>query len=162
MKLFALTVLAWLAFCDIAVAQKDPTATPVPAAASESMILVASAPGVAQAEAPALPPDAWVEKSFAESLLDGSFLAKLAVLMGAIYIILRGLAEGLTRISVYTENKSVGRVAKVLSDVTWFLGTFIGKFGYGTPKHVAIEQAEQLAAKQAAKGPGSDGSKPAA
>ena len=62
--------------------------------------------------------------------------------MVGLQVILRGLAEGLTRISVATDAKWDNKVAAVLSQVSWFLGTMLGKFGYSVPKLV-VEEAKK-------------------
>lgn len=154
-------LLAWLSLSGIALVQAHaaPATQPLTVTAivaAPAGAAVTATPGAP--EAPAVPPDAWVEKGFMESLADGSFLAKLLALMGGVYVVLRGLAEGLTRISIYTSNTWDNKAAETLSNATWFLGSMLGKFGYGTPKPVL---AEHVAQAQAAQG-GTDGSKPAA
>lgn len=57
-------------------------------------------------------------------------------------IVLRGTAEGLTRISVYTETKWDNKAAAWASQAAWLLGAGLGKLGYGVPKLVVEEKAK--------------------
>lgn len=99
-------------------------------------------------DVPAIPPEAWVEKSFFDTLISGEFLAKLAPLVLGSQVILLGLAEGLTRIAVYTDNKWDNKLAGWLAEAAWVSGVVVGKFGYGTPKLVLEEKAHALAEKK--------------
>jgi hypothetical protein len=98
--------------------------------------------GQAVVETPALPPDAFVEQGFFQTLLSGSFVAKLIPILIAVQIILLGVAEGLTRLAVITENKWDNKVANFLSNAAWIAGVLIGKVGYSTPKLVIEEKAK--------------------
>jgi len=73
---------------------------------------------------------------------------KVIPVMIAIQVILYGLAEGLTRLSVFTENKWDNKVAMWLSQAAWVLGVLLGKFGYSTPKLLIEEKAKEQAAKE--------------
>ena len=67
---------------------------------------------------------------------------KLMAFVLGLQIILRGLAEGLTRFSDYTDTTWDNKAAAVLSEIVWFLGAVLGKVGYGTPKLV-LEESEK-------------------
>jgi len=82
-----------------------------------------------------------IEKTFLATLLDGAFVAKLIPVVVGIQIILYGLAEGLTRLSVITSNTWDNKLAGWLSDASWVMGVVIGKFGYSVPKLVIEEKA---------------------
>lgn len=86
--------------------------------------------------------------NFFELLINGEFIAKLIAFMVAIQIVLYGLSEGLTRISVYTENKWDNKIAEKISSVAWILGLVISKFGYSVPKLVIEEKAKKLGEKK--------------
>lgn len=101
-------------------------------------------------DAAALPPPALMvsEKSFLETLLSGDFVAKLIPMIVGVQILLYGVAEGLTRISVITENKWDNKLANWLSEAAWVAGVLVGKFGYGTPKLVMEEKVAKKAEEQ--------------
>ena len=103
-------------------------------------------------ELPALPPDAFVEKSFLETILSGDFFIRMAPIVVGTQVILYGVAEGLTRIAVVTENKWDNKLASWLSEAAWVAGVLIGKFGYSTPKLVIEEKAKEVAEKEKSKG----------
>lgn len=84
---------------------------------------------------------------FSSLVTEGSIVAKLLGIMVGIQFILYGLATGLTKISVYTENKWDNKLAAILSQASWFLGVFLGKFGYSIPKPVLEEAVHQEADK---------------
>lgn len=71
----------------------------------------------------------------------------LGGIMGSIYVLLWALGEGLTRLSVWTDNKWDNKIAGYLSEAAWLLGSVLGKFGVGVPKLVIQDKAEQIAAK---------------
>lgn len=85
---------------------------------------------------------------FSKLITDGSFVAKLLGVMVGVQFMLYGLATGLTKIAVYTETKWDNKVSGWLSQAAWFLGVFLGKFGYSIPKPVLEEKASQLAAEK--------------
>lgn len=89
-----------------------------------------------------------IDLSFLEKATDGNFMAKLIGGVIACQIVLYGLAEGLTRISVMTSNEWDNKLAKTISDIAWILGSIIGKFGYSTPKLVIEEKAKQISSKE--------------
>jgi len=66
----------------------------------------------------------------------------------ALQVFLRGLAEGLTSISDYTDNTWDNKAAAVLSETSWFLGTLLGKIGYGQPTLVTRAIVEQKTAEK--------------
>lgn len=72
-------------------------------------------------------------------LLSGSGFAKIVGIMIAVQLMLRGVAEGLTKLSAYTDNTWDNKVAGWLSEAAWLLGSILGKFGFGTPSEVAKE-----------------------
>jgi len=74
---------------------------------------------------------------------------KVLAFVIALQVALRGLAEGLTRISDYTDNAWDNKLAAILSETAWFLGTLLGKVGYGEPSLVTKEKFLDLSAKQA-------------
>jgi len=84
-------------------------------------------------------------KGFIEQLGDGSFLAKLVAFGAGIQIMLYGLATGLLKISDYTDTKWDNKAAAYLSQAAWFLGAFLGKFGYSVPKPILEEKAKEIA-----------------
>lgn len=100
----------------------------------------------------AVAPDMFVEKSFLELLTDPATLAKFLALAVGIQVLLRGAAEGLTRISVITDAKWDNKLAYWLSEAAWVLGAIIGKFGYSEPKLVSQERIDQAAFKAAREG----------
>ena len=75
------------------------------------------------------------------------WVAKIIGFAIAAQLMLRGLAEGLTRISVLTKNKTDNKIAAYLSQAAWFLGAFMGKFGYSVPKLV-VEEAKKKEEKK--------------
>lgn len=83
-----------------------------------------------------------VEKT--EPEVTGDWIAMIMAWILGIQIILRGIAEGLTRIAVYTETNIDNKVASWLSEITWIIGVAIGKFGYSVPKLVVEEKAKQV------------------
>jgi formate-dependent nitrite reductase membrane component NrfD len=85
---------------------------------------------------------------FSKLITDGSVAAKILGILVAIQFMLFGIATGLTKIAIYTENKWDNKAAAILSQIAWFLGVFIGKFGYSVPKAVLEEKALQLAEKE--------------
>lgn len=108
---------------------------------------------MAQAAAPAtMPMDSlWL---FLASLAKPEFLAKIAAFMIAVQALLRGMSEVLTRASDWLDSKSsskawLQKLAAWFSEASWFLGVFLGKFGYGEAKLVTQEKIDQ--AKSAAK-----------
>jgi hypothetical protein len=71
--------------------------------------------------------------------------AEFIAWMIGLQVMLRGVAEGLTRISNYTDTKWDNKIAGWLSEAAWLLGTGLGKLGYGVPKLVVEEKAKQAA-----------------
>lgn len=67
---------------------------------------------------------------------------KVMAFVVGLQVLLRGLAEGLTRISAMTDNTWDNKVAAVFSQTAWFLGAILGKIGYGEPKLVSDEKVE--------------------
>lgn len=93
--------------------------------------------------------------SFLGGLANPELLAKIVAFMVAVQAMLRGMSEVLTRISDWLDTSSpskasVQKVAAMASQASWFLGVFLGKFGYGEAKLVTQEKIDQ-AAKVAAK-----------
>lgn len=85
------------------------------------------------------------DKSFMATLLEPEFFSKVTGIVTAMYFLLYGLAECLTRLSVWIGSKGkLGKAAKLASDLTWILGSIVGKFGYSVPKLVLEEKAKQL------------------
>lgn len=72
----------------------------------------------------------------------GGFAEFIAWAIG-LQVILRGVAEGLTRISAYTDTKWDNKLAGWMSEAAWLLGTGLGKLGYGVPKLVIEEKAKE-------------------
>lgn len=89
-----------------------------------------------------------VEKGFIDMLTDGSFLAKVMAFFVALQVIFYALGEGLTRISVMTENRWDNKLASGFANVAWMMGLVISKFGYSVPKLVIEEKAEKLGEKK--------------
>jgi len=139
--LFALTL--WVAFAATAPSQE--------LAAPASMTVMATAPAF-DATAPEEIPESQnallttevpaPPKPLLERLTDGTFVAELFLIFGAMLAFLRGLAECLTRLSVRFPGAS--KPAKLVSDASWILGSFIGKWGHGEPKLVTEEKAKVL------------------
>jgi hypothetical protein len=77
----------------------------------------------------------------------GGFAEVMAWMVG-LQVILRGSAEGLTRISAYTDTKWDNKMAGWMSEAAWVLGTGLGKIGYGVPKLVMEEKAKALASEK--------------
>lgn len=100
-----------------------------------------------QDAAPVVPPDMWIERGFLDSILDPTFFAKITALAIAVQVLLRGVAEGLTKISELTENKTDNKIAYWTSEAAWLLGSLLGKFGYGEPKAVTAEKIAQAKEK---------------
>lgn len=82
---------------------------------------------------------------FLENLAKGEFWAKILGIMVGVQVMLYGLASGLTKISVYTENKWDNKIASWISQAAWVIGAFLGKFGYSIPKPVLEEKAKEIA-----------------
>lgn len=78
------------------------------------------------------------------------WLAKIIGIAVGIQFLLWGLATGLTKIAVWTENETDNKIAAALGQVSWMLGSFLGRFGYSVPKEVMRDMAEKDAAKTAA------------
>lgn len=97
--------------------------------------------GFGEEAAAALPMDSLL--GFVNGLTNPEFIAKLAAFMLTLQIILRGLAEGLTKISDYTSTTWDNKIAVYASKAAWFIGVGLGKFGYGEPKAVTKEKIEQ-------------------
>jgi len=91
-------------------------------------------------------------RDFLDIVLSGDFLAKLIPLIIGFQVILYGIAEGLTRISVVTENKWDNKLAHGLSEVSWLIGVVIGKFGYSVPKLVVQEKDKKTSQNTEAEG----------
>lgn len=82
--------------------------------------------------------------NFLDNILNSDIAPKLIAFIVAIQLILFAIAEALTRISVFTENKWDNDLAQKLSKISWFLGVVIGKFGYSVPKLVIEEKAKKV------------------
>ena len=74
-------------------------------------------------------------------------LSKVLAFVLALQVILRGLAEGLTKISDLTENRWDNKLAHILSEASWFLGVILGKMGWGEPSLVTQAKFEKLSEK---------------
>lgn len=68
---------------------------------------------------------------------------KVLAFIAALQILLRGIAEALTRISDFTETKWDNKTAGILSEISWVIGVALGKFGYGEPRLVSKEKIDQ-------------------
>jgi len=77
----------------------------------------------------------------------GETIAKIIAWVVGAHFMLYGVAEGLTRIAVKTDAKWDNKLASVLSQIAWILGSFLGKFGYSVPKEVLKAKVEKLKAK---------------
>jgi hypothetical protein len=71
-------------------------------------------------------------------------LQKILAIIVGVQVGLYGLAECLTRVSVWTENKWDNKLAYYISQIAWALGALLGKFGYSVPKLILEEKAKQL------------------
>jgi len=80
-------------------------------------------------------------------LFSAEWFAWLGGMLVSIYTLLWLLGEGLTRVSVWTENKWDNKIAAGLSSITWFLGTVLGRFGYKLPKLMIEDIVEQAKEK---------------
>ena len=149
-----LALVFWLSATSLGFSQVVPvfpSSTPAPAAylpkASEPLVVApaaapaAAAPAAAPAAA-ALPASG---PSLLQSLTDGTFLAEMLMIFGAMLAFLRGLAEALTRLS--TRFPGVSKSAQAVSSAAWILGAFIGKWGHGEPVLVSQEKAKAFAEK---------------
>lgn len=81
---------------------------------------------------------------FLVDLAKGEFWAKFLGIMVGVQMLLYGLATGLTKIAVYTDTKWDNKVAGVISQLAWVIGSFLGKFGYSVPKPVLEAKAEEM------------------
>jgi hypothetical protein len=73
------------------------------------------------------------------------WLVQIGVMAVIFQGILRGIAELLLLISAKTENATMNKIAVFVSEASWYLGVFIGKAGWGTPKAVVVEKAKEIA-----------------
>lgn len=71
-------------------------------------------------------------------------LHKVLAIMVGVQVGLYGLAEALTRVSVWTENKWDNKAAHYVGQAAWAIGALLGKFGYSVPKLVLEEKAKQM------------------
>ncbi len=69
---------------------------------------------------------------------------KILAIMVGVQVGLYGLAEALTRVSVWTENKWDNKAAHYVGQASWALGALLGKFGYSVPKLILEEKAKQI------------------
>lgn len=83
--------------------------------------------------------------SLLQKFMDPSFSGKILAIMVGVQVILRGLAEGLTRISAWTDDNTDNKIAAYLSQAAWLLGVTLGKFGVSVPTLVIQEAADQKA-----------------
>ena len=91
-------------------------------------------------------------RDFLDIVLSGDFLAKLIPAVIGFQVLLYGVAEGLTRISVLTEAKWDNKLAHWLSEAAWLMGVIIGKFGYSTPKLLVEEKHDKTSKQPEAEG----------
>lgn len=63
-------------------------------------------------------------------------IGEIMLALVAAQVGLRIIGEGLTKASEKTARKWDNKVAKAVSSVSWFLGEFLGRFGYGVPSEV--------------------------
>lgn len=70
-------------------------------------------------------------------------MAKFLLIVVVAQAILRAAAEGLMRISVTTDAKWDNQLAAALSNLTWYLGAFLGLFGIGTPKPALDDKIDE-------------------
>lgn len=61
-------------------------------------------------------------------------MAKFVLAVMLVQFALRVVAEALMRFALTTEAKWDNKAAAILSDLAWYLGTFLGLFGIGIPK----------------------------
>lgn len=66
-----------------------------------------------------------------------------------VQIMLRGIAEGLTKISVITDNSTDNKIAAQLSNAAWIMGSILGKFGYSVPSEVIADKVDVAVAAKA-------------
>lgn len=153
MKAF-LALAIWISTASIALGAE--TKAPEQPAVAQPMTISADAKPAASAVQEALPADQIqiVEKSIFLRLTDGTFIAELLLIFGALLAFLRGLAEALTRLSA--RFPGVSKPAKLVSDAAWILGAFIGKWGHGEPTLVSQEKAK-AAQKEVTNGPADAG-----
>jgi hypothetical protein len=70
-------------------------------------------------------------------------MAKFLLIVIVVQVLLRTAAEALMRFAITTETKWDNKVARMLSDLTWYLGAFLGLFGIGTPKPMLDDQINE-------------------
>lgn len=80
-----------------------------------------------------------------EVFMTGDWFAKILAIVAGCMLALRGAGEGLTHWAASTENKWDDGLAKTFNQAIFFLGTLLGKFGYGAPKEDVKRQAKKLA-----------------
>lgn len=65
-----------------------------------------------------------------------------------VQLMLRGIADGLTKISVFTDNNWDNKAAAMFSNGAWIMGSILGKFGYSVPGEVMKDKIEVAVAAQ--------------
>lgn len=75
--------------------------------------------------------------------LDAAGISKLTIILVGVQLLLRALAEALTRAAEKTAAKWDNKLAKTLALISWFLGVILGKFGYGIPDKVLKDELEK-------------------
>ena len=85
-----------------------------------------------------------MQLEFLDQITQCNFFPKLIAFIVSLQLVLFAVAEALTRISAFTENKWDNDLAQKVSKAAWFLGVMIGKFGYSAPKLVVEEKAKKL------------------
>jgi len=86
-------------------------------------------------------------------IMNPAMMAKIVAMMVGLQLILRGTAEGLTKISVYTDNNWDNKISGMLSEAAWLLGSILGKFGYSEPSEVSKYKVELAQEKSVAQAP---------
>lgn len=88
------------------------------------------------------------------------WLSQWAPILIGVMLACRGVAEGLLKIADALSNDkttTLHKVANGVATVAQYLGTIVAMFGFGMPKSVILDKADQLASKGASNGP-KDGS----
>ena len=78
-----------------------------------------------------------------EVFMSGDWFAKILGIIAACMIALRGIGECLTRYAASTENTWDDGIAKSINRCIWYLGTMLGKFGYGAPNENVKKAAKK-------------------
>ena len=79
-----------------------------------------------------------------DSQVGPSWYATLISVILCIQVILRALGEIFTKIGKHTENTWDNKIGKVLGQASFWIGTVMGKFGYGEPNEVSKKKVEKI------------------